>query len=134
MVPYPQGTGSYWAADIGAANNPHSAELLPDGNVAVTASTGGFVRVCTASQGNRSTTYAQFDLPGAHGVYYEPTTRLLWAVGNGDLVGLRVGGTAAAPTIEKVIDSPLPGGATAYGHDLYPVRRQRPAGCEEHRR
>lgn len=122
VVPYPQGIGSYWATDVGASNNPHSAELLPDGNVAVTASTGGFVRVYTASQGPRSTTYTQFDLPGAHGVYYEPASGLLWAVGNGDLVGLRVSGPAAAPVISRIVDVPLPGGAKAYGHDLYPVR------------
>lgn len=122
VVPYPQGTGSYWATNVGASNNPHSAELLPDGNVAVTASNGGFVRVYTASQGPRSTTFAQFDLPGAHGVYYEDTTRLLWAVGNGDLVGLAVGGTAAAPTITEVVDTPLPEGPSSFGHDVYPVR------------
>lgn len=28
VVPYPQGTNAYWAADVGAANNPHSIELL----------------------------------------------------------------------------------------------------------
>ncbi|MGW4486251.1 DUF6528 family protein [Amycolatopsis sp. NPDC004368] len=122
VVPYPQGTGSYWATNVGAANNPHSAELLPDGNVAVTASNGGFVRVYTASQGPRSATYAQFDLPGAHGVYYDPTTRLLWAAGNGDLVGLEIGGTPAAPSLRQVVDTPLPAGPTSYGHDVYPVR------------
>lgn len=31
VVPYPQGTGSYWAADVGRPANPHSIELRMTG-------------------------------------------------------------------------------------------------------
>jgi hypothetical protein len=118
MVPYPSGDGSYWAADVGRPANPHSMEILPDGNVAVAASTGAWVRVYTASQGPRSTTYTQFDLAGAHAVVWDADRELLWTVGDEEVVGLTVGGTSAAPTLTATKRYPLP---TPGGHDLQPV-------------
>ncbi|GGU14050.1 DUF6528 family protein [Nocardioides albus] len=115
VVPYPTGRGSYWAADVGRADNAHSIELLPSGNVAVTASTGGWVRIYTASQGRRSAAYTQLPLAGAHGAVWDPTTRLLWTLGDHELVGLSIGGTRAEPTITRAVTHPLP---TAWGHDL----------------
>ncbi|WP_051813593.1 DUF6528 family protein [Kitasatospora sp. MBT63] len=107
-----------WAVDTGPTANPHSAELLPDGNVAVVASTGGWVRVYTASQGPRSTDHAEYPLAGAHGVHRDARTGLLWTVGDDTLTALRVGGTAAAPVLtpERTLALPEPG-----GHDLAPV-------------
>ncbi|MBK1788203.1 DUF6528 family protein [Prauserella cavernicola] len=118
VVPYPQGTGAYWAADVDGANNPHSIELLPDGNVAVAASTGGWLRVYTASQGSRSTHYAEYPLEGGHGAVWDERRGVLWALGTHDLVALRVGGTPAEPelTAERVVPLPSTG-----GHDLQPV-------------
>ncbi|MEU8512352.1 DUF6528 family protein [Kitasatospora sp. NPDC048722] len=107
-----------WATDAGAAANPHSIELLPDGNVAVAASDGGWVRVYTASQGPRATAHAEYPLPGAHGVQWDRRTGLLWALGDDELDALRVGGTPAAPTLTAVRAVPLPGRG---GHDLAPV-------------
>ncbi|MEE1824820.1 DUF6528 family protein [Streptomyces sp. BE20] len=107
-----------WAVDTGPLANPHSAELLPDGNVAVAASTGGWIRLYTASQGPRSSVHAEFRLPGAHGVHWDRRTGLLWAVGDDTLTALRVGGTAAAPTLTAVRAVPLP---EPGGHDLAPV-------------
>ncbi len=118
VVPYPQGTGSYWAADVGRPANPHSIELLPNGNVAVVASTGGWLRVYTASQDPRSTTYVQFDLPDAHGVYWDEKRDLLWALGGHDLVALRMTGRPGQPRLTEVRRVALP---TLWGHDLHPV-------------
>ncbi|MGW3072014.1 DUF6528 family protein [Kitasatospora sp. NPDC001132] len=109
---------AHWAADLGTAVNPHSIELLPDGNVAVAASSGAWVRLYAASQGPRAATYAQFPLPGAHGVHWDGRTGLLWALGDSALTALRVGGTPAAPTLDAVRTSPLPGSG---GHDLAAV-------------
>ncbi|KJS57338.1 hypothetical protein VM98_01570 [Streptomyces rubellomurinus subsp. indigoferus] len=107
-----------WAADLGAAANPHSIELLPDGNVAVAASTGGWVRLYAASQGPRAARYADHPLPGAHGVQWDERTGLLWALGEDALVALRVGGTPAEPALTPVRRVPLPDRG---GHDLAPV-------------
>ncbi len=106
-----------WAVDTGSAN-PHSAELLPDGNVAVAASGGGWVRLYAASLGPRSTAHAEYRLPGAHGVQWDARTRLLWALGDDTLTALRVGGSAAAPTLTVERSVPLP---ERGGHDLAPV-------------
>ncbi|MER8184655.1 DUF6528 family protein [Kitasatospora sp. NPDC094015] len=107
----------YWATDTGLAN-PHGLDLLPDGNVAVAASTGGWIRLYTASRGPRSDRFAAYPLAGAHGVHWDPQRRLLWALGSTELTALRVGGTAAAPTLSAVRSTPLP---SAGGHDLSPV-------------
>ncbi|GAA2151283.1 hypothetical protein GCM10009760_46480 [Kitasatospora kazusensis] len=116
VVSYP-GAQVYWAAALGAAN-PHSLELLPDGNVAVTASGGGWLRLYPASQGPRADRYAEVPLAGAHGVHYDPAHALLWAIGNRELTAYKVTGTQSAPALVRVRSTPLP---EADGHDLTPV-------------
>ncbi|MFI9723047.1 DUF6528 family protein [Streptomyces sp. NPDC052396] len=107
----------YWAADTGSGNT-HSIELLPDGNVAVAASTGGYVRLYAASLGSRATEHTQLDLPGAHGVHWDPHTRLLWALGSRELVALRVDGPSDDPGLTVLHRITLP---TRQGHDLAAV-------------
>ncbi|MEU5881532.1 DUF6528 family protein [Spirillospora sp. NPDC047279] len=120
-VEYPSGRRR-WAVNAGRPSNVHAAELLPDGNIAAAASTGGWVRVYTASQGPASATYTEFRLKGGHGVLWDPKREVLWAIGDDDLVELKVGGTAAAPTLSEVRRVALP---TQGGHDLAPVYANR---------
>ncbi|MFD9560887.1 DUF6528 family protein [Streptomyces sp. NPDC059994] len=110
-----EGGAVYWAASLPGWTNPHTVELLPDGNIAVAASTGGFVRVYTASQGARSGVYASFELPGAHGLLWDAGSGLLWALGDGLLVGLAVEGGAASPRLTAARTFTLP---ESGGHDL----------------
>ncbi len=116
IVPYPAGDSMKWGLNVGG--NPHSAELLPNGNIAVAASTGGWVRVYASSQGSSSSNYAEYKFPGAHGVQWDPKLNLLWTVGDDYLVALKVGGTDALPVLEEVRKIDLP---TKHGHDLQPV-------------
>ncbi|WP_026256988.1 DUF6528 family protein [Actinopolymorpha alba] len=121
LIRYPSGKRQWSVnADDGIAplDNPHSAELLPDGNVAVAASTGGWLRVYTASQGANSQTYVQYNLPDAHGVQWDPETRMIWALGGHHIVALKYGGTPAQPTLTEVRSTELP---SLWGHDLQPV-------------
>ncbi|MDJ0344058.1 DUF6528 family protein [Streptomyces sp. H10-C2] len=112
VVEYPGGR-AYWAAAI--PGNLHTMEVLPDGNIAVAASTGGFVRVYAASTGPRRTDHAEFALPGAHGLQWDPLHQVLWAVGDNHLVSLAISGTPQLPQITAVSTVPLP---ETGGHDL----------------
>jgi DNA-binding MurR/RpiR family transcriptional regulator len=118
QVRYPQGGAPVWSVHAGAAANPHGIELLPDGNVAAAASTGGWVRVYPASQGPGADGYAEDRLPGAHEVLWRAEDGALWAIGDELLVRYQVGGSAAAPTLRRAASHDLP---TAGGHDLQPV-------------
>ncbi|WP_052441481.1 DUF6528 family protein [Streptacidiphilus anmyonensis] len=115
MVSLPDGTVR-WAGRTDA--NAHTLEVLPDGNIAVAASTQDFVRVYTASQSSRSMHYAQFQLAGAHGLQWDPAGGLLWAAGTTRLVALSVGGTAARPRLHLVRSVALP---SREGHDVNAV-------------
>ncbi|HLK43672.1 MAG TPA: DUF6528 family protein [Thermoleophilia bacterium] len=110
---YPQAE-VLWATVIPTLN-VHSLEVLPEGNVAVAASDPGVVRVYAAALGPRSEAFVSFDLPGAHGVYWDQARGVLWAVGYSDLVALQVGGTTSAPTLTLVLRVALPDPS---GHDL----------------
>jgi WD40 repeat protein len=104
---------TYWATNVPGSSNLHSLEMLPDGNIAVAASTGGYIRLYTASQGPRSSHYVQHPLPGAHA-----GQRLLWALGTSELHALAVDGTRAAPGVTLRRRLALP---DEDGHDLAPV-------------
>jgi hypothetical protein len=116
-VQYPSGK-RLWATDAGGPNNPHATELLPDGNIAAAASTGGWIRVYTASQGASSSAYTEFKLKGGHGVLWDPQGKVLWAIGDDHLVSLKVGGTASKPSLTEASRVALP---SQGGHDLAPV-------------
>ncbi|MEU5999683.1 DUF6528 family protein [Streptomyces sp. NPDC047197] len=126
VVDYPSGR-RYWGAAIGPGDdlfNPHSAEILPDGNVAVACSTGALVRLYAASQGPRASRYAEAELKGAHGLHWDGAREVLWAIGDDDLVTYEVGGTRARPALTRRSSVGLPigtPGRTAGGHDLFPV-------------
>ncbi|MFD4477519.1 DUF6528 family protein [Streptomyces sp. NPDC058471] len=126
VVHYPSGK-RYWGAAIGAGDdlfNPHSAEILPDGNVAVACSTGAQVRLYAASQGPHASRFAEAELKGAHGLHWDSVREVLWAIGDDELVTYAVGGTRARPTLTRRSSLGLPVGTpgrTPGGHDLFPV-------------
>lgn len=106
-----------WEVQATGASNPHSIEYLPDGNIAA-ASSLGWVRIYKASQ--NSTEYVQADLTGAHGVLWDPSRNLLWALGDYVLTAYRVSGTAKSPVLTEAAEYRvnLP---TTGGHDLSAV-------------
>lgn len=105
--------------------NLHAAEILPNGNVALAASDGNWVRVYASSQGADNAHFVQYDLNASHAALWDPTYNLLWVIGQHPVTGehiltaLEIGGTAADPTLTEVTAyrSILP---TAWGHDVAP--------------
>lgn len=98
IASYPNGYKK-WALNVGG--NPHDAELLPNGNIAIAASSGGWIRVYASSQGSTNSTYYQFSLADAHSVLWDPGINRLWVLGGDYLKALSVGGTAANPTLSE---------------------------------
>ncbi|HEY0666664.1 MAG TPA: DUF6528 family protein [Sphingobacteriaceae bacterium] len=100
-----------WAVTVGSASvdNIHGVELLPNGNIAVAASTGGYVRLYASSGG--ATTYASYALAHGHAVLWDPGQNRLWALGGNKLVKLSVG-TASTPalTVDATYTLPTSGG------------------------
>ncbi len=117
-IPYPAGGEVAWSVELGRGPNPHGIELLPNGNIAVAASTGKFIRIYAASQGQHADHYVEDVLPGAHEVYWDDPTQALWALGDTELIKYAVGGTDAEPTLTRQASYKLP---TNWGHDLQPV-------------
>ncbi|MFI5663350.1 DUF6528 family protein [Streptomyces sp. NPDC051684] len=126
VVEWPSGR-RYWAGALGPGDdliNPHTAEILPDGNVAVACSTGARVRLYAASLGPHTTRYTEAELKGAHGLHWDPVREVLWAMGDDELVAYRVAGSRVRPALVRQFAVALPvatPGKSAGGHDLFPV-------------
>lgn len=102
-----------------AAQNPHAAEILPCGVLAVASSTGAQVRFFNVKSGKAE--MLAIDYPDAHGLLYDPQNDVLWAVGTNLLKAYKVsladdGTPVAAEQAELAAKIPT-GGA----HDLQPV-------------
>ncbi len=105
--------------------NLHAAEILPNGNVALAASDGNWIRVYAASQGPNNAYFVQYDLNASHAALWDPIYNLLWVTGQHPVTGahiltaLEISGTAAEPVLTEVLAyrSVLP---TAWGHDVAP--------------
>lgn len=105
--------------------NLHAAEILPNGNVALAASDGNWIRVYSSSQGPDNASFVQYDLNAAHAALWDPAYNLLWVTGQHPvtlshiLTALEISGTAAAPVLTEVTAyrSVLP---STWGHDVAP--------------
>lgn len=118
-VAYPSGK-TLWSVNVGVGPNPHTAELLPDGNVAVAASDGNWLRIYTVSQpGGKAAHFRQVSAQQAHGLLWDPGRRTLWVLTHFYLARARVSGTSAAPRLTWLGRSRLPD--SDGGHDVQPV-------------
>ncbi|UJP09596.1 DUF6528 family protein [Microbacterium sp. KUDC0406] len=114
-----------WRVDEGPDANPHSAELLSDGRVAVASSDGGTVRVHRGvGQGDadeQGGLIAEAALHDAHGLAWDPARGGLWALGGRWLVHWSWQSGIAA--LHETFRTELP---SAHGHDLAWERGQHP--------
>ncbi|GLH96427.1 DUF6528 family protein [Phytohabitans aurantiacus] len=109
-----------WSATPGG--NPHAIERIPNNGSVVVASSHGYLTVYAPSAISDPGTLAAVQtesLPGAHGVLWDPTYELLWAIGQDTLRGYAVEGTYRNTRIRHYgVTVGL--GAGNLGHDLQP--------------
>ena len=102
--------------------NPHSAALLPDGNIA-SVSSSGFVRLYTVPEQftDPNVPFTDYPLYGGHGLVWDAQSKLLWGLGYLELVAYEYNFDKQNPKLTKVQSYSLRGTPALGGHDLYPV-------------
>lgn len=98
--------------------NPHSAELLPDGNVVTASSTGAYLRLYDLKKDIKGTVSKKYPLESAHGVVWDKKTELLYACGKHGIVSYKYDPEKVELTQVKEYNLDLPDLASG-GHDLY---------------
>jgi len=114
--------------------NPHSIELLPDGNIA-SVSSGGLFTIWPVPEGNDAINAEsrlepnprgrQYPLVGGHGMVWDPEIEILWVLGYDELAGYRYDFNKKDPSLSKEFSISVDGTVADGGHDLYPVPNQR---------
>lgn len=110
--------------------NPHSAAVLPDGNIVAISSTGARIKLFALSEAasgpdapgatGPTPVAAEYELKGGHGVVWDAKRRVLWALGSDEIVEYEYVGTKAKPELKEIWRGKLTGLARG-GHDLYPA-------------
>ncbi|MFG1895631.1 DUF6528 family protein [Micromonospora zamorensis] len=109
-----------WSATPGG--NPHAIERIPgNGSVVVASSNGHLTLYAPSSVGNLSSLakVQTISLAGAHGVLWDPTYSLLWAIGKGVIKGYAVEGSRRGTRL-KHYGAAVSIGSGNLGHDLQP--------------
>lgn len=105
-----------------AGVNPHSAEILPDGNIISASSTDNMLRIFSTDASVTSfpdSVYSQdYTLPSAHGVVWDRARTCVWAVGYQTIRRYSYNFDRQKPMLqeEAVFELPEKG-----GHDLFPT-------------
>lgn len=83
-----------WSAPGIAGWGVHSIEILPSGNVVTACTTDGMLRMFNSANGVKNGDAVQYEdykeVPGAHGVLWDPEYNCLWALGTSDLIAYQV--------------------------------------------
>ncbi len=123
VVEYPSGKCLFNANAAGYG--PHDIEILPNGLVAVACSgnsnaDNSRVRIYRARSKTDSSYVEVSDVASAHGVLWDPTDGVLWALGGNTLNAYKIGGSpSSTPTITLIRDKGT--GGFSGGHCLSPV-------------
>ena len=98
--------------------NPHSVELLPDGNIVSANSDGNSLKLFATGKGNGVEPIV-VNFGGAHGCVWDHKRQLLWAVGGSKLWAFTYNFDKDNPMLTPVNSKKYE--IEPSGHDLYPV-------------
>ncbi len=106
-----------------AGGNPHSAALLPDGNIVSVSSTGMFLTLFTVPKPEenvlpdavKKTNYPYRD---THGIVWDDAQKILWVLGGEELTGFTYNFQKDAPKLQRSCSYPLQNRLSFGGHDL----------------
>lgn len=98
--------------------NPHSVELLPDGNVVTANSEGTSLKFFDTSLPNNSLPVNEYHFRGAHGVVWDAKREVLWATGSDQLHAFYYNDDKHNPNVSGIFQENF---IEKNGHDLYPV-------------
>lgn len=105
-----------------AGQNPHSAELLPDGNiVAVSSDEGKLSTFITDTISGFGKVHASYNLPSAHNVVWDKSHKKLFATEGNHIYTFDYNSNRQDPLLlnkTKLLDIPA---SETCGHDLFPV-------------
>ena len=106
-----------------AGSNPHSAELLPDGNIVAVSSTDSKLRTFVTDTIKRfGKFHASYELPSAHNVVWDRKRNLLYTTQDRQLYSFKYNNDSQAPMlVDKTLLIELPD-TESCGHDLFPVQ------------
>ena len=100
-----------------AYGNPHSAEILPDGNAVTASSIGSYLMLYDLKKDLKGSVNKKYTLKSAHGVVWDPKTQLLYACGKHGVVSYKYDPEKVELTQKRIYNLDRPDIA-AYGHDL----------------
>jgi hypothetical protein len=102
-----------------AGGNPHSAELLPDGNIVCASSTGNFLTLFKVDTTVDAESVQKWQIPIAfgHNVVWDKKRRLLWSAANDHMLSYRYNNSCDAPSLTLQDSIAIPG---TDAHDLFP--------------
>ena len=105
---------------FGGNGNIHSAEVLPDGNIVIAASTGNYLMLLkTDTTANPYNGYTKkITVPDAHNVVWDKKRQFLWTASKNKLYAFTYNFNCTAPdlTLKDSITLPASG-----SHDLFPL-------------
>ena len=102
-----------------AGGNPHSAEILPDGNIVSSSSTGNFLRLFKVDTINfpDQVAFKSYPIVDGHNVVWDKRRQILWAGSGNQLYSFTYNADCNDPSLTLADSIPLPGNL----HDLFPV-------------
>ncbi len=87
-------------------NGPHAVEILPNGDLVVARSGNGNgngdVLYYPIASGASAPSDEKVKLDSAHGICYDPKNKVLWALGDKEIVALRVMGDGVSAKLTKI--------------------------------